>query len=185
MLLSACATKPFLLRPTPEQAGPQNREMLSQIEALAESGDWLVIRGFKVMDDQLAAMTGGPLSHVGILDKEQGVVVEAERVQGVHTTPLSNYVAKTHRMVIVRPFWAAGPGARAAVRKAHALCGKKYNLAGILLGVPMAERYYCTELVVKVYEDYFKKEEFEAILMPMALLAWGRIIWDSGPRPQP
>jgi hypothetical protein len=105
--------------------------MLERVEALGETGDWLVIRGFKVIDDQLASMTGGPLSHVGIYDKERGLVVEAERDHGVHTTPLSNYVEKTYRMVVVRPFWAKDGGGLEAVKAAHRLCGKKYNLAGI------------------------------------------------------
>ncbi|MBN8218813.1 MAG: hypothetical protein J0L75_19390 [Spirochaetes bacterium] len=176
--------RPYLQRPHPALAAAQNREMAEKIEALGETGDWLVIRGFKVIDDQLAAMTGGPLSHVGIYDKERALVIESERNHGVHTTPLSNYVAKTYRMVLVRPFWAKDGGGAEAVAAARQLCGKKYNLGGILLGLRARDRYYCTDLVVDVYQKRFAPDqEFEAILMPMALLSWGRVVWDSGPRP--
>lgn len=47
----------------------------------------------------------------------------------------------------------------------------------------MQDRCNSIELVVKVYEKHFRKEDqFEAIFMPMALLAWGRVVWDSGTR---
>jgi hypothetical protein len=172
----------MLHRPPPAIAEVQNREMLRQIEALGETGDWLIIRGYKVMDDALSAMSGGPLSHAAILDKEKGVVIEAERI-GVHSTTLQAYIAKSHRIVLVRPFWAKGGAGADAVSNAYAHCGKRYNYMGILFQAKDPSRQYCTELVVNVYQKYFRPEDtFEAILMPMAMLAWGRVVWDSGPR---
>ena len=181
LLCAGCALKGMIQRPPPGIAEAQNRALLEKLNELAESGDWLIIRGFKPIDDQLAAMTQGPLSHVGIFDKEKGVVIEAERI-GVHTTPLAAYIAKSYRIVLVRPDWARGGGGAVAVTEAHKLCGRKYDFTGPV-GLPIKGRHYCTELVVTVYRNYFRKTDvFEAIIMPMALFAWGRVVWDSGIR---
>jgi uncharacterized protein YycO len=120
---------------------------------------------------------------VALLDPERGQVIEAEG-KGLHTTPLADFMKKAHRLILMRPMWATTPERqRAAVEKARALVGRPYDFTG-LVGLNVADRYYCSELAVAVYAPHAsRKDHLPAVIPPADMHYWATVLWDSGPVP--
>jgi len=101
--------------------------------------------------------TNMPFSHAALYDATNREVIEAEK-QGVHVTPLADFVKKAWRLLLVRPSWAAtGPGGQ-AVARGRALIGKPYDNWG-LIGLNNPDKYYCCDLILKVYKDRIPTDE--------------------------
>jgi hypothetical protein len=181
-LLSSCFGRGYLKSPAHKIQQAQNRHMLMGIKMYGRTGDWVLVRGYTQMSDIIAEVTGGIFSHVALLDKEMNQVIESDHA-GVHATPLKEFTDKTHRIVLVRPKWRTNRQiGRAAIEDARRLFGKPYDYIGIL-GIHITDSYYCSELAIKVYKPYMKKEDKSvSVVAPLELLNWGKIVYDSGNR---
>jgi len=159
----------------------QNIEILKSIENIAAHGDWFVTRGYKPTDNLVAIATNTPLSHAAIFDKERNQVIEADS-HGVYATKLTDFINKSHRILVIRPMWSTTESAVAAVKKSRGLIGKKYDFLGTV-GINDPERYYCSELTVYAYSDYQRKNEnLPKVIEPGQLYLWGQVQYDSRPR---
>jgi uncharacterized protein YycO len=166
-------------------ADRQEREALAlrEVTRLGQPGDWLVMRGYHATDNLVSAVTAEPFSHVAVLDAERGLVIEAEG-RGLHTAPLADFLHRAHRVILMRPLWATTPERqRAAVEKARSLVGRPYDFTG-LVGLNVADRYYCSELAVAAYAPHAsRKDRLPLVIPPGDMHHWATILWDSGPVP--
>ncbi|MEW6330138.1 MAG: YiiX/YebB-like N1pC/P60 family cysteine hydrolase [Pseudomonadota bacterium] len=154
-------------------------EILEALTSLGRNGDWLVIRGYHASDNAVSVLTNTPWSHAAVLDMDNRQVIEAES-QGVHVSPLSGFVAKSHRLLLIRPNWSTEKSSFQALGEARSLVGKGYDFMG-LAGVNVPDRYYCSELAVAVYKSYIPEDErIPRPVTPAQLHHWGRILYDSG-----
>lgn len=179
VLLYGCATPGVVSPPGYADRSARDAEVLSEIRRVGRNGDWLVIRGYHPTDHLISVATNTPWSHAAVLDLEQDQVIEAE-AQGVHTSSLLQFVAKSHRVLVVRPAWATRTTAADALLTARALVGKRYDFLG-LIGFDVPDRFYCSELAVAVYKAHIPaSERIPRPVAPSQLHYWGRILYDSG-----
>lgn len=177
LLCAACAIKP-IADPGQIMGGVR---MLDEVKQILRHGDWLVIRGVSGPDNLIATATNTPLSHAAIYDAENDQVIEADST-GVHTTPLSKFLGKAQRLLIIRPMWWR-EYSFVAVERARSWIGKPYNYTG-LLGLNLPDRYYCTQLALRVYGPPHKPDNpIPLIIEPGQMYHWGTIVYDSGPSP--
>lgn len=177
--LWGCATPAVVSPPPMEIKAARQAEILETLNRLGRNGDWLVIRGYHATDNAVSVLTNTPWSHAAVLDKGNHQVIEAES-QGVHLSPLSEFVAKSHRLLLIRPNWATEKSTFQALAAARALVGRGYDFLG-LTGVDVPDRYYCSELAVAVYKAYIPaSERIPRPVTPAQLHYWGRILYDSG-----
>lgn len=177
-----CATRfaehraPAALRAAADEA------TTAELRRLGRNGDWLVVRGYHLSDDLVATLTNKPFSHAAVLDLEGDRVIEAESI-GVHFTPLAEFVARSHRLMLVRPMWADERSREAAVSKARAVVGRPYDFLG-LIGLDVPDRFYCSGLAVEIYRPLIRERDLVPHpVEPGQLHYWGRILFDSGPAP--
>jgi hypothetical protein len=179
-MLAGCAATHFAETP-PEGATRDRRDAaaLQAVRDLGRDGDWLVIRGYHLSDNLVASLTNKPFSHAAVLDLANDRVIEAEAA-GVHFTPLAEFVAKSHRLLLIRPVWSDAASAEAALKKARDVVGRSYDFLGLIgLGIP--DRYYCSSLTIEVYRPYIRAEDqVPRPVEPGQLMYWGRILYDSG-----
>ena len=176
---ATCSAQVVVTPPPGEAKAVRDADMLAQVRRLGRDGDWLVIRGYHLTDHMVSLATSTPWSHAAVLDMERDQVIEAEAI-GVHTTPLAGFVAKSHRLLLMRPNWSGGKASAEALLKARGFVGKRYDFLG-LIGVDVPERFYCSELAVAVYQPHIPA----GILIPRPVAPaqlhfWGRILYDSG-----
>jgi hypothetical protein len=179
-MLAGCAASRFAETP-PEGATRDRRDAaaLQEVRRLGRDGDWLVIRGYHLSDNLVASLTNKPFSHAAVLDQANDRVIEAEAA-GVHFTPLSEFVAKSHRLLLIRPVWSDAATADAALRKAREVVGRPYDFLGLIgLGIP--DRYYCSSLTIEIYRPFIRADDqVPRPVEPGQLMYWGRILYDSG-----
>lgn len=180
-ILYGCVAEPIAKRANPDIHKEQTEQIYSAAEPLLLHGDWIVTRGYHATDNLVANATGIPLSHVGVYDKKQNWVIEAEGV-GVHTTSLSDFIDKSYRVIVIRPRWSNPVRSQVAVNKARDLVGKGYDFLGTI-GFNSPRRYYCSELAVDIYKDWHDpSEKLPVVIKPGELYLWGKILYDSQPR---
>jgi len=179
-LLPSCAA--VHCRECPPEAGTKatmNRAALEAIQQLGSDGDWLVVRKYHHTDNFIATVRNAPLSHAAVLDLKNQRVVEATAM-GTHVTPLAELIADSHRLLLIRPKWANPANREAAVERATALVGKKYDFLG-LLGGNVKDRYYCSELALTIYQPFQKRDDIiPHPVAPDQLYFYGRILYDTG-----
>lgn len=159
----------------------QNLIYEKEIRKSGLNGDWIVTRGYHATDSLVANVTGIPLSHVGVYDAENSQVIEAEG-KGVHSTPLSDFVNKSYRMLVIRPKWSTEESRDKAVGRARELIGKNYDFLGTI-GFNFPSSYYCSELAIDIYKEWHgKTEHLPNVITPGELYLWGTILYDSQPR---
>lgn len=182
LALAGCAaTRAVEISPSPEVRAAGDAEAVARIRDLGRDGDWLVIRGYHLSDHFVATVTNNPFSHAAVLDVERDRVIEAES-KGIHFTPLAEFVAKSHRLMLIRPVWSSAASGPAALAKARSLVGRQYDFLG-LIGVDVPDRYYCSELTLEVYRPYIRAEDVvPRPIEPGKLHYWGRVLYDSGAR---
>jgi hypothetical protein len=179
-LLSACATRLVEVPLEAEAKSARDAVTLSEIKALGRPGDWLVIRGYHATDNLVAAFTNKPFSHAAVLDLDRDQVIEAE-AQGVHTTMLREFVAKSHHLLLIRPMWSNARSAQEAAEKARVLVGRQYDFLG-LIGLDIPDRYYCSEFALEVYRPHIRRDDaVPRPIEPGQLHHYGRILFDNGP----
>lgn len=181
LLLSACAVR--------SQVDPartlDDADAAVAVRGALRHGDWLVTRGIHGTDNFVSTVTNMPLSHAAIYDAILDEVIEAE-AQGVHSTALTAFLAKSHRVLVLRPLWATDYNRPLAVLRARGHIGKGYNFTG-LAGLNTPDRFYCTQLCVDAYRPYIlskPENPLPKVLAPGQMYHWGRIMYDSGPYAQ-
>jgi hypothetical protein len=176
---AGCATSVVVRPPAADLRSEREVQALEEIRRVGRNGDWLVIRGYHVTDNMVSALTGTPWSHAAVLDLDNSRVIEAE-APGVHFSSLSDFVAKSHRLLLVRPVWSNEKTAPEALERARAFVGKGYDFLG-LAGIDVPERFYCSELAVAAYRPYIPAGQWiPRPVAPSQLHYWGRILYDSG-----
>src|SRR5262245_16096871 len=113
--LCACATPAVVTPVAADRKTVRDAQVLDEVRRLGRDGDWLVIRGYHATDNLVSVATNTPWSHAAVLDRDGDQVIEAEG-RGVHTTPLAEFVAKSHRLLLVRSNWATDKSSLEAVR---------------------------------------------------------------------
>lgn len=176
--LSGCLARPWV-RPADVAARAQQTQAIEQaVLATAGTGDWLVIRGYHATDTLVANATGIPLSHVGIYNGDRREVVGAEG-NGVQREPLSRFIARSDRVLVIRPRWRNADNAAQAWAAAEALVGRDYDFLGTV-GFNQPDRYYCSELALHVYRPWWRSvERFPKVIKPGELYLFGTVLYDS------
>ncbi len=181
LFLQACLPPATIKPPDDAMRARQDTYILERLHALGQNGDWLVSRGYHGTDQLVVTATATPLSHVAVLDLNGQQVIEAES-QGVHTTPLVNFVHKSHRILLIRPVWATGDRGDEATSHALRLVGKSYDYLGTV-GLNNPNRFYCSELAMHIYHVYQKHgDAIPPIIEPGQMYLWGEVLFDSRPR---
>jgi protein tyrosine phosphatase (PTP) superfamily phosphohydrolase (DUF442 family) len=169
-------------KPEGAVAEAQTDAWLKTVRDKGDHGGWLVVRGTHVGDQTVAALTHATLSHAVVLDKQKEEVIEAVS-SGVRVTPLRALLAQAHRLQIVRPpGWTPEKGT-AAVARARAHVGRKYDWLG-LVAAQDDKRFYCTELAVDCYRGREAGWKLGAVIFPADMAVIGTLTFDSGPRDQ-
>ena len=144
-------------------------------------GDWLVTRGYHATDNLVTNATGIPISHVGLFNAATKQVIEAEG-KGVHFSELNEFITKSYRIIVIRPRWRTAENAEFAWDNAKKLVGGDYDFLGTI-GFNYPSKYYCSELAISVYEQWYSgKERFPNVIKPGELYLYGTILYDSLPR---
>ena len=181
IILAGCLARPIVKKPNDEQHLMQNKAIENAVLELAQSGDWLVIRGYHAVDNLVSIATGIPISHVGVFDSELRIVIEAEG-KGVHVSSLSEFVDKSYRLLIIRPRWRNEENAHLVIANAKKLIGKSYDFLGTI-GFNYPRKYYCCELALSIYKSWQNEnEKFPTRILPGELYLYGKILYDSQPR---
>lgn len=178
LLLSACLATP-VVRPGADAAFRQQSDAIAaEVAAVAQTGDWLVIRGYHGTDHLVANATGLPLSHVAVYDQATRDTVEADAT-GVHASDLTDLVGRAHRVLVIRPRWRTDANAQAAWQQARSRIGQPYDFLGTV-GLGDDERFYCTELAFDAYRAWFTgREQVPRVIRPGELYLWGAVLYDS------
>lgn len=178
--LSGCAVSRFAEHsPPPDARAERDSETLARVRTLGRDGDWLVIRGYHLSDNLVATITNAPFSHAAVLDLDRDKVIEAES-RGVHQSTLAEFVAKSHRLMLIRPVWSTAESAPVALAKARAWVGRPYDFLG-LIGVNIPDQYYCSELTLEAYRPFIRAGDvIPRPVEPGKLHYWGRVLYDSG-----
>jgi hypothetical protein len=181
VLLTACGPQRVVRRSPPELHAAQNAAWTRDIKAVAQPGDWFVIRGYKKADTLVVMATNIPLSHAAIYDPEHSQVIEAT---GAGVAPLSfkKFVDKSHHLLVIRPRWWTAKAGKEAVDWARSAVGRKYDYLGTV-GINRKGRWYCSELCVFAYKKHhLDSERFPRVIEPGQMFLWGRILLDTGTR---
>jgi len=181
VVLSGCLARPLVKKTDTVLHREQNGKIKQQVIQKAQTGDWLVTRGYHATDNLVANATGIPISHVAVYNAEQQQVIEANG-KGVHLTALNDFVDKSYRLLIIHPRWLNGKNGWSAWQNALKLVGRDYDYLGTV-GFNYPSRYYCSELAVSIYKPWFSgKEKFPKVIKPGEMYLYGQVLYDSLPR---
>jgi hypothetical protein len=182
LILWSRNTVPAMVFPPDEPLrGEQTGSWLDSVREVARTGDWLVLRGYHQTDHLVASATNQPFSHVAVLDMERDEVVEAVGA-GIRTMDLRERLHESHHVMVMRPRWWRAERAAQAIADARARVGGSYDFLGTV-GVGTSGRFYCSELAVHIYRQYFAGDEgFTGVLEPGHMYLWGAILYDSRTR---
>ncbi|MEW7971939.1 MAG: YiiX/YebB-like N1pC/P60 family cysteine hydrolase [Candidatus Thiodiazotropha endolucinida] len=179
--LTGCLARPVVEKNDPKIHEEQNEIILEEVMNKAQTGDWLVTRGYHVTDNMVSNVTGIPISHVGIYNSTSEQVIEAEG-NGVHLSTLYEFVNKSYRLLIIRPRWQSLQNHNLAWDAAEKLEGKDYDFLGTI-GFNYPNKYYCSELAIFIYKQWYEgNEKFPSVIKPGELYLYGTILYDSLPR---
>jgi hypothetical protein len=181
LLLAGCAVHSIERFSPSDTEAERQAHVLAEVRDLGRDGDWLVIRGYHASDNLVSSLTNMPFSHVAVLDRGNGQVIEAESPR-VHVESLQAFVAKSQRLMLVRPVWSDAGAGTIALTKARTLVNRPYDFLG-LVGLSIPDQYYCSELAVEVYRPFLRREDIvPRPVAPGQLHYWGRVLFDSGAR---
>jgi hypothetical protein len=181
ILTVGCGPAIILDVPPAEERAQQNKIWLEALRATARPGDWLVIRGYKAVDNLVVAATNMPLSHAAVYDQKGDQVIEAVG-EGVRATSLEAFVDHAHRVLLIRPRWWTPERGDEAAAFAQGAVGDGYDFLGTV-GAGTAGRYYCSELCVEAYRaHHVDKDHLPRVMEPGQMFLWGQVLHDTGPR---
>lgn len=156
-------------------------EWLSTLRQRAENGYWIVVRGTHIGDQVVAAGSAAELTHAAVYDRERDEIIEAVGT-GVTRTPLRELIAQSWRVQLIEPRDYSASEGEAAVRRARSRVGYRYDWLGTL-GLQSDRRLYCTELALDAYRARERGWMPEGVIHPEQMTRFGRLVYDTGPRP--
>ncbi len=169
------------LRPALRQSGPDanavTRAWQKQILKRGRDGDWLVIRGYNSTNHLVAVAGNAELSHVGILDATNGLVIEAAS-PGVSELSLHEFLEEADRVVLIRPAGIDRGAGRKALARARSQIGAPYDLLGTM-GLPEQDKFYCSELAAWSVGIEVDREGPGEVLHPAEMTKYGKVLFDS------
>lgn len=181
LTLTGCLARPSVEITDSSTHDKQNHIIAEAVIETANTGDWLVTRGYHATDDLVSNMTGIPISHAGVYNSQSQQIIEAEG-RGVHISGLNEFVDKSYRLLIIRPRWQSHENGIIAWTEAEKLVGKNYDFLGTI-GFNYPTKYYCSELAISIYQQWYTtREKFPSIIKPGELYLYGKIVYDSLPR---
>ena len=181
LLLAGCAVHSIERFSVSDTEAERQARVVAAVRELGRDGDWLVIRGYHASDNLVSSLTNMPFSHAAVLDADRDEVIEAESPR-VHTESLQAFVAKSQRLMLVRPVWSAGHTGTIALAKARTLVNHPYDFLGVV-GFDIPDQYYCSELAIEIYRPFVRREDIvPRPVAPGQLHYWGRVLFDSGAR---
>ena len=179
-VLPSCKGSDAYRRRTGAEYEAEVASWLASVRELGASGMWLVTRGYHPGDDLVATATDAEYSHASLLDLERGEVIEAIS-GGVSTRPLADFLAETHRLMLIRPRGFVPDAGVAAVARARTMIGQGYDFTGIV-GVPDPDRFDCSELAAWAWELPTGRLGPQHVLHPTQLVGFGDVLYQPGPR---
>jgi len=167
----------FVKRPSVTSDASQDKEYLDSIKEYAKQSYWLVIRGYHSTDNLVAGATLSDYSHAVILDKKNNEIIESTS-EGVHSLGLKEFVNKSHRITIVKPYGYTQQRADSAINIARSKIGEPYDFLGTV-GLNSKDKYYCSELAVFCYPYLRDSLKMPLIIEPRDLLKFGEVVFES------
>ncbi len=181
LFLTSCLARPTVQISNTARHNEQNALITESIQDVVRTGDWLVIRGYHATDNLVSNATAIPISHVGVYDSKTDTVIEAEG-KGIHETPLSEFVNKSYRLLVIRPRWLTHENSEKVISNARQMVGKNYDFLGTV-GFNYPNKYYCSELAISIFKEWYSpKEKFPVVIKPGELYLYGKVLFDSLPR---
>jgi len=178
LILSGCGVRVIVRPPDEPLRSSQTASWLAEVEAVAQTGDWLVLRGYHGTDHLVSGATNHPLSHVAVVDRENEEIIEAVGA-GIQTMSLRERIHESHRVLVIRPRWWTPERGLEAAARARELVGGDYDFLGTV-GMGSDERFYCSELGVHLYRAYHDAlEHFPRVVEPGHMYLYGRVLYDS------
>ncbi len=156
-------------------------EWVEEVRERARQGYWIVVRGTHIGDQVVAAGSAAQLTHAAVYDREHDQIIEAVGA-GVHPEPLRELIAQSWRVQIIEPRGYTPEEGEAAVERARSRIGFRYDWLGTL-GAQSDRRFYCTELALDAYRARERGWMPEGVIHPEHMTRFGRLVFDSGPRP--
>lgn len=156
-------------------------EWMATLRERARHGYWIVVRGTHIGDQVVAAGSAAELTHAAVYDREADEIIEAVGA-GVTHAPLRELVAQSWRVQLIEPRGYTPEEGEAAVRRARSRVGFGYDWLGTL-GLQSDRRLYCTELALDAYRARERGWMPSGVIHPEHMTRYGRLVYDSGPRP--
>jgi protein tyrosine phosphatase (PTP) superfamily phosphohydrolase (DUF442 family) len=163
------------------EAAQLTERWMASIREHAREGHWIVVRGTHIGDQVVAAGSAAELTHAAVYDLERDEVIEAVGT-GVIRTPLQELIAQSFRVQVIEPRDYTPERGRAAVERARTRLGDRYDWLGTI-GLPSDRRVYCTELALDAYRAREEGWMPTGVIHPEHMARFGRVLFDSGPRP--
>lgn len=175
-----CQGASGLKKLTGEKYEAETQSWVAALESKAQSGMWLVTRGYHASDHLVAMSTNSPVSHVAIIDFEQNQVIEAIG-KGVITTNIEKFLRGAHLVQLIKPKGFSTQAGKLAVKKARAKIGAKYDFLGTV-GLPVKKRWYCSELAMWSMGMTINRKGPHRVLHPRTMKKYGTVLFESGTR---
>ncbi len=176
--LNGCSI--FIRKPKGGTNTAQNAEYHNGILTHGKQGYWLLIRGYHSTDHLVAGATLSEYSHAAILDLSTNEIIESTS-EGVHPLSLEEFISKSHKITIIKPYGYSASRADSAVRIARNYIGKPYDFLGTV-GLNSKEKYYCSELAVHCYPNLIDSLKIPTVIEPRDLLKMGESVYSSEKR---
>jgi uncharacterized protein YycO len=179
---TGCSHSVLVHRPKDAQVDKALTKMwTSEIQRVAQDGDWLLVRSYASVGDAIVVLTSGEeISHAAMYDGKTGTVIEAI-TPAVREIPLEDLVARNRYVIVVRPQGTAAQK-RASVMRARSTLGTGFDLRGMFGVADRADRFYCSELVYWAGGVADKDADDHFIITPVSLIDHGEVVYFSGRR---
>lgn len=164
-------------RPDEDRDRELTRQIVSEVESVAQHGDWLLGRSYSIEGDVVELASDYDISHAAIYDAKNRAVIEATPPR-VRRDPIERFVDRNHRVMVVRPHGFNKLDKKIAVRVAEGHIDTPFDWTSVI-GLEDPERYYCTELVRVSYGLDLP----EGISVPSDLLALGDVVYNGSREP--
>ncbi|HUQ02748.1 MAG TPA: YiiX/YebB-like N1pC/P60 family cysteine hydrolase [Kofleriaceae bacterium] len=179
---TGCSHSVLVHRPKDAQVDQALTKMwTSEIQRVAQDGDWLLVRSYASVGDAIVVLTSGEeISHAAMYDGKTGTVIEAI-TPAVREIPLEELVGRNRYVIVVRPQGTAAQK-RASVMRARSTIGTGFDLRGMFGVADREDRFYCSELVYWAGGVADTDQDDHFIITPVSLIEHGEVVYFSGRR---
>ncbi len=174
-----------VLHPPKKPTNPRTNSAITdmwerEIRAVAQDGDWILMRSYSTAGDVITLFTSGEdISHSAMYDGRTGTIIEGV-APVVKETRLRDVIRHKRHVIIVRPHGLTKAQRRASVLRARSRIGAKYDYGG-LIGVDSEDKYYCSELLYWAARIGPRRTR-PLVISPAQLMQYGEVVYWSGHR---